>query len=731
MFNEFVKILLDRDKFDEPQPGEAGGEDQDGRYAIQVPDDLNNIYVRLLAGDRQTPIEAKNINVPIQPDYPVLVYYVKGIKTPYAIPDPSRVAEYRNDNEGLSTVAPHSHEPGFGNFDPVSTIRMREGQPSLSYPYTFYVDIAPFKYWDVNGDEQWFPGGAIDLESYVPATSNMHCFVKISLDRNTGLLEATAGADKSTLLPLLEEDLASIDISSSYKPLCGVKLHNGMTAIDDMKYLMDWRFWIADFATGGASGVSGVGGATELSELSDVLSASQTANFILAAGDGATGGEYRGRALVSNDIPSLAASKISSGTLLHERGGLEADVSAYDGLIRITGGSTSNIKWTITTADPTTGDDSGDGYSIGSRWINTNTDEEFVCTDNTLTAAVWVSTTNTSGLNDLADLDDVSSAAQTANYVLAAGDGATGGDYRGRLLVAADIPNISASKITSGLLALARGGLNVDVSSLSGFLVYNGAGSAIAIKYNITTADPTTGDDSADGYAVGSRWFNTVSGEEFVCLASSIGAAVWKSTTDTGGSQIHLDTTDPTVNDDTGDGYVVGDRWINTSTNEEFVVTDVTTGAAVWVSTTATGSTTVTFHGVKDTASLSGSTSGVPTTLILDASQEYDTDGFEVSSTEFEIPTGLTGYYRITAHATGTTSGTPSPNTGTVRLEVVGDSTVQDYRYFDDSLMSEVRLFITTEKFLNAGDNISFRITRNTVDDMSWVGVLILSLIGD
>lgn len=36
-----------------------------------------------------------------------------------------------------------------------------------------------------------------------------------------------------------------------------------------------------------------------------------------------------------------AASEIASGTLAHERGGLEADVSAYSGLIKISGGATS------------------------------------------------------------------------------------------------------------------------------------------------------------------------------------------------------------------------------------------------------------------------------------------------------------------------------------------------------------------------------------------------------
>ena len=43
-----------------------------------------------------------------------------------------------------------------------------------------------------------------------------------------------------------------------------------------------------------------------------------------------------------------AASEINSGTLAHERGGLEADVSAYAGLVKITGGATSAV--TITAA---------------------------------------------------------------------------------------------------------------------------------------------------------------------------------------------------------------------------------------------------------------------------------------------------------------------------------------------------------------------------------------------
>ena len=56
------------------------------------------------------------------------------------------------------------------------------------------------------------------------------------------------------------------------------------------------------------------------------------------------------------------------------------------------------------TTDPTTDDDSGDGYVVGSRWINISTDEEFVCVDATVGSAVWLSTTAGTSSQDYVDI---------------------------------------------------------------------------------------------------------------------------------------------------------------------------------------------------------------------------------------------------------------------------------------------------------------------------------------
>jgi hypothetical protein len=69
-------------------------------------------------------------------------------------------------------------------------------------------------------------------------------------------------------------------------------------------------------------------------------------------------------------------------------------------------------------------------------------------------------------------------ASQTANTVFAAPNGAAG-EPSFRALVAADIPNLDASKITTGLLSVARGG--TGVGTLTGVVIGNGTSAMTAV----------------------------------------------------------------------------------------------------------------------------------------------------------------------------------------------------------------------------------------------------------
>ncbi|MCY3022210.1 MAG: tail fiber domain-containing protein [Planctomycetota bacterium] len=120
--------------------------------------------------------------------------------------------------------------------------------------------------------------------------------------------------------------------------------------------------------------------------------------------------------------------------------------------------------------------------------------------------------------------------------------------------------NISgtAANVT-GTVAVANGGTGKTAVTSGSYLVGNGAGTlnekttaqvktdlALTasdvglgnvenLKVNLAAAtDPAAGNDATQGYAAGSRWLNTTTQKEFICLSPAAGAAVWKETTNAG-----------------------------------------------------------------------------------------------------------------------------------------------------------------------------------------------------
>lgn len=163
-------------------------------------------------------------------------------------------------------------------------------------------------------------------------------------------------------------------------------------------------------------------------------------------------------------------------------GGTGANLaSAQNGAVVKSGTAlTTRLDKLNATTAPTVNDDSGDGYSVGSQWIDTTNDKAYVCVDASVGAAVWVE---------------------------------QGGS------------SISLP------LYIPDGGIGNQITpSTRGTVYAAGAASLYARKDMEQSAPviPTVNDDSGDGYAKASYWLNhSASNAFFVCTDETAGAAVW------------------------------------------------------------------------------------------------------------------------------------------------------------------------------------------------------------
>lgn len=116
---------------------------------------------------------------------------------------------------------------------------------------------------------------------------------------------------------------------------------------------------------------------------------------------------------IGDYLPRCAVRVYNGQTTAIER---EGDV--VDARLWLDGGTpTYKNNLTATTA-PTVNDDSGDGYTVGSIWINTSSGNIYMCQDATATAAVWVATIGSSGVSpDFNDREIVSATALASGNI--------------------------------------------------------------------------------------------------------------------------------------------------------------------------------------------------------------------------------------------------------------------------------------------------------------------------
>lgn len=225
-----------------------------------------------------------------------------------------------------------------------------------------------------------------------------------------------------------------------------------------------------------------------------------------------------------------------------------ADWNQIDGA-----GGGGGVTAVSSTADPTVNDDVNAGYGVGTLWVNTNTDQSFILVDNTAGAAVWNQIDGGSGGGVTTSTSDPT----IADDGFSLGTNWINTTTNDTFIITDNTPG------------------NANWEQING----SGAGGTTVTA----AADPTINDDSDDGYAIGTHWVNTTTDNTFLLTDNTVGAANWEQTNGAGGGGTTItDTVDPTVNDDSGDGYDNGTLWINTTDEDVFILTDNTLGAANW-----------------------------------------------------------------------------------------------------------------------------------------------------
>lgn len=227
-------------------------------------------------------------------------------------------------------------------------------------------------------------------------------------------------------------------------------------------------------------------------------------------------------------------------------------------------------------SDPGGSDDDGQGYSLGSHWINVSTKQAFICLDASTGSAIWHPVASgpvkdvATGTYTVVPADDGAVIRFLVPCIVTVPDSTSGVPLRnghettmfcttGVLEFADASAGVSAdplhaasqSRFSSETMAIVAIKVLQGVDtyllvgdllpttpdpitdgdfSLNGRMVRTGAGTYVTIFDNfVATAAPTVADDNTLGYSAGSIFLNTVTGNSYLCVSAGTGAAVWRS----------------------------------------------------------------------------------------------------------------------------------------------------------------------------------------------------------
>ncbi|MCQ3933139.1 MAG: hypothetical protein DPW16_22045 [Chloroflexi bacterium] len=291
--------------------------------------------------------------------------------------------------------------------------------------------------------------GILDMTSHRPATANLARYCMVYYDPDTDTFGAVDGTDFDDTDQVEKESLMPTAVPAGALVLGHVRLHHGQTIWGDS-------------------------------------------------------------AIVRPALPFFTPPSIVPPQL----GGGGFDLTTIQGFLFYNGLNTYQVHCVgDQIAPPTATDDATStphAFGVLSLWVMSVTagapeNAVYMCVDPTADAAVWLRLDGTGGGGGTVTSVALSMPAQfgvagspvttsgtlavtwnsqSQNLVFASPDGSSGAPTF-RALVVADIPNLAASKITSGQLALARGGTNADLSATGGtsqVVMQENAGAAFTVR---------------------------------------------------------------------------------------------------------------------------------------------------------------------------------------------------------------------------------------------------------
>ena len=211
---------------------------------------------------------------------------------------------------------------------------------------------------------------------------------------------------------------------------------------------------------------------------------------------------------VLTTVGAISGDSVTTGTLIHEVGGLEADVSTYDGLVKISGGATSAVT-------------APSGSVVGTSDAQALTNKTIDGDSNTI-----------SNLAHGAEVDNPSSGVHgvTGDVV---GTTDTQTLTNKTIDTASNTITVAASDVASGTLVHERGGLEADVSAYDGLVKVSGGATSAAKDPN--TEVTTKGDILVRGASTLDRLGSGSNGQVLTANSSATHGVEWA---DSGGSTV-------------------------------------------------------------------------------------------------------------------------------------------------------------------------------------------------